>query len=378
MTFWDKVASALSLKPITAGIDGTALGSPWADSSHLAQITIDQLYGYAEAMPLTRHRAMRLAPVSKARRVIATNIGRLPLTAAGKDGKPLANQPAIIGQPETGITRSTSLTWLADSLIFYPAAWWQITRRDAEGRPAAVRWVPEGEADVNAAGQLTGAFGHACRPDDGIRFDSPDAGLLCDGRDTLRRAIRLNRAAALAEDNPVPSLDIHNDGDELTDDEINTLLKSWTNARQTSGVGYSSRSLKVTPLGQPPEQLLIDGRKAITLELARHIGVPAWTIDAPIEGTSLNYSNAASRNRELIDTALSPYMTAITDRLSMDDITPHGTTVSFDTDALTRPEKQARYTTYQVGLDAGFLTVADVREAEGLAPIPEPTDKDEK
>jgi phage portal protein BeeE len=343
--------------------------SPWADTSTLETATFDHLLDMQDNLPVTRSRAMKLPVVAKSRRIIATNIGKLPLIAYGPDDAPLDSQPLFLTQPEPGLARVTTLTWTADALMFYPFAFWQITSRDYQGFPKSVRWVPNDRAEVNESGQLVRAFGERVAANDSIRFDSPDNGLLTDANDVIRRALRLNTAAANAEDNPVPAVDLHNEGDDMTDDEIDTMIARWQRARRGSGVGYSSRSLTVNTLSSPPENLLIAGRREIILELARAAGVPAWAVDAPLEGSSMNYQNRASRNRELIDTALSPYMEAITGRLSMNDITPRGHTVRFATDSMTRPEAKERYEAYKVAIDSGLMTVDEARAKEDLPPI---------
>lgn len=348
---------------------GAMLASPWADPTHLETVTLAHLYDLQDQAPLTRGRAMKVSTVSKARRIIATNIGRLPLQVIGKDGQPIDDQPALIQNPEPGITRATTLTWLADSLMFDPCAWWVVTSRDWRGFPASVKWVPWEHARMDEHGQLLEAFGEQVAPGDGIRFDSPDSGLLIDGSDIIRRAIRLNASAARAEDNPVPVVDLHNTGEDLTGEEIDDLIARWQRARQAHGIGYSSRSLEVKPMATPSENLLVDGRKAIVLELARACGVPGWAVDAQVEGSSLTYANVSSRNRELIDTALAPYMTAITARLSMPDITPRGTQIVFDTDALTTPEPGDRFQAWETALRAGFITKDEVRKKENLPPL---------
>lgn len=363
------IANALGLGGVIRAAQ--VLESPWADSSHLAEITLAHLYGLEETTPISRARAMRIPTISKARRIIAPGIGRLPLVAYDAADNPIPEQPAFLQQPEAGITRITTLTWTADELMFYPFTFWHVTKRDWRGFPRYVRHVPREHQGVNEHGQLIEAFGEKVRPEDGIRFDAPDSGILCDAADVIRRAIRLYAAASRAEDNPVPAVDLHNSGEDLTDEEIDALTSRWQAARARHGVGYSSRSLEVRPLSTPPENLLLDGRREIALELARACGVPAWAVDAPIDGQSLNYSNRASRNQELIDTALSPYMGAISARLSLPDVTPAGTSVRFNTDALTTPEPQERYAALKTAIDAGFLTIPEARAMENLPPLDE-------
>lgn len=345
--------------------------SPWSDNSHLGDITLESLYGLVDARPLTRNRAIKIAAVSKARRIIATRIGALPIVAV-KGSQELAVQPPLLAQPEPGLARSTTITWTADALFFHGRAFWQVTQRGADGFPVFVRWVPEGHAGVNNAGQLDTAFGTPVAPADSIRFDAPDAGILTDASDTLRRALALNRSASKAEDNPVPIVNLKNNGEDLTNEEIDAMIERFETKRKQSAVGYTSRGLEVQTFGAPPENLLIDARKTIILEIARHTGIPAGKLDAAIEGTALTYTNRVSENQQLIDEVLQPYLTAIADRLSMDDMTPHGTTVRFNTDTLTTPDIATRYAYYQTGIDAGIITAAEAREAEGMKPLDAP------
>ena len=94
--------------------------SPWADTSTLEAATFDHLFDMQDNLPVTRARAMKLPVVAKSRRIIATNIGKLPLIAYGSDGAPLDTQPWFLTQPEPGLARVTTLTWTADALMFYP------------------------------------------------------------------------------------------------------------------------------------------------------------------------------------------------------------------------------------------------------------------
>lgn len=343
--------------------------SPWATSDPLESAAFADLWQLADvdALPMSRRRAMQLSVVAAGRRRIANTLGRFPLRSLNAAGEP--TKPAsLLVQPETGRPRSTTITWTADALIFRPWVHWHILTRDHAGWPTRVRLVPFEAETIDDRHRLVAIDGQRIDPFDAIRFDSPTGGLLVDGVDTLRRAWTIAQAASKAENNPVPALDLHNEGEDLTKDEVEQLLDSWENARRRRGVGYSSRSLKVNPLGASTEQLLIQGRRALDLELARHLGLPAWSVDVTIDGSSLNYTNRASRNSDLID-AIAPYADAIADRLSLDDVTPHGTIVRFDSDAFVRPLRAERLTMLAEAVAAGILTVDEARAEEGLDPI---------
>lgn len=359
-------ADRLGIRPVTGGIaQVVATSSPFADNSHLADVTLADLYGFAPYLRIDRARAMKLSVIAKGRRAVATTVGRLPLEAVDSAGVPVPKQPSLLRQPERARTRSNTLTWTVDALMFYPCTEWIVRERDAYGWPSFVEWVPWDQARRDADGNLVAAFGVDVAPADVIRFDAPDAGLLADADETIRRAILIQKAASHAESNPVPSIDLHNDGEDLDEKEIDSLIDRWITARSRHGVGYSSKALKVNALGQNVEQLLIDGRKQLDLELVRHMGVPAWVADVAVEGSSLNYSNRASRNWELLDLACAPYMTAIQDRLSLGDVTPITQTVRFRTDDLTRDDMTTRFNAYKVGKDGDFITNDQIAAWEG-------------
>lgn len=354
MKFWQVALNALGVETGTA--------SPLADSTHLESVNAAAQLATPPLAPLDRSRAMSIPVVRRARNLIASTIGRLPLV---ETLDPAAEPSRLLAQPELGRSRSNSITWLVDQLIFYPYAHWHVIERDARGFPTRVELLPNAVVSYDRA---TGAVKtpRGVNAADLIRFDSPDEGLLIAGADVLRRSITITAAASRAEANPVPALDLHNTGEEMTAEEVENLLTSWERARARRGVGYSSRGLEVRPLGASTENLLIEGRRQIDLELVRAIGLPAWAADVVISGSSLNYTNRESRNAELIDFTLSPFMTAISDRLSMPDVTPRGRVVTFDTDALVQPSREQRWKTLADGIAAGIITIEEARAEEGL------------
>lgn len=382
MGFIRNIAQRLGVAPSDFVTASANPESPWAGDP-IGQFTLEQLYKLVgDRIIVTRDRAMKLSVISKARRTITGTINRLPLfTVDAATGIRTDRQPSLLRQPERGLALSETLMWTTDALMFQPTTWWLVTERDYYGWPMFVRWVPRHEARLDSSGKLIGAFGQPVTDDkDVIEFRSPDGGLLLNADDTIRRAILLLRAASHAEQNPVPSIDLHNTGEDLDDTEIDKMIERWVTARSKHGVGYTSKGLEVNALGQNVEQLLIDGRKAIDLELVRHTGLPAWAADAPIEGTALNYNNVASRRREILDIACSPYMTVIQDRLSLGDVTPGTQRVIFDADQFTRDDLKTRFETYKLGRDGGFVTNAWIAEQEGwqdAAPEPEPASTDQ-
>ncbi|MFJ3394006.1 phage portal protein [Leifsonia aquatica] len=361
MRFRDRIAASLGLAPLAADL-------AQEQAKTLERITAGDFEGaFGSTLHVGRSEAMRLPVVSKSRAATAGTIGRLPLYAQ-KGRTRVTAQPAILLQPEAGRPLSTTLTWTVDDLIFRPFAWWLVTARDSYNWPTTVKRVPWSKATFDPeTGALLSAFGEAVKKaSDVIQFDSWHGGLLHDGRDVLRRAIAIERTAALAEDNPVPTMELHNIGEDVTNPEdIDKILDRWIAARRIRGVAFTNKSIETKVHGVRLENLLISGRERSDLALVRAMNVPAWVADATISGQSLNYTNRQSRNAELIDLSLSPYMTVIRDRLSLPDVTPRGWVVKFDTDELVRPDLKTRFETYEIGKRAGFITNDQISEWEG-------------
>lgn len=355
-----RTLSAFGFSPVV-----TNVLTPWASDDHLVDLDLRALFHIGDNLVLDRGAAMKLATVAKVRDMVAGVVGRLPLYDV-KDGARNPVQRSILGQPDPSVPRSSMLTWTVDQLIFYPCTWWVVTSRDYYGWPLSARLVMRHQAELNPRGDLVKVDGEPVNPADVIRFDSPHSGLLVDGERTLRRAFVIELAAAKAEDNPVPAFELHDiSGNTLTPQEVNALLQAWVDARRKFGVAYTPRSVETKDHGAAPENLLIDGRRRVDLELVRHMGAQAWMADVAVEGSSITYANVQDRWRDAVNITFAPYMAAVADRLSMSDVTPRGWEVRFDTDELTKDPQGTRFANYAIGLDKDFVTRDQIRAWEG-------------
>jgi hypothetical protein len=370
-------ATRLPIPPPPTG--GDSWVSPWqAEPNDLGSVLLAELYGFkldeADHLPVTRSEAMSVAAIARIRRTICTTVGRLPLlTYSGMDlvADPVRSGYAPVAQPEAGRPSAITFAWIAEAVWFYGRAWLVVTGRYADtNRPASFEWVPEWRAKL-ADGQLVGhTDGRSFEQRDVIRIDGPDEGLLTFGARTIRGAARLERAAVRTSDNPVPTIDLHYTGtDPMSDDEIDVIIDRFRQARQASPIGWTSGAIEAKPLAMSVEQLLIDGRRAAALDCARVGGVPAWVVDVGVEGSSLTYSNTASRSRELIDYGVAWILDAIAGRLSLDDVLPRGVWCQFDTDVLLRDDFAGRMTSYEIAQRSGVYTTEELRSKERGRPM---------
>lgn len=317
------------------------MGSPWAaDPSHLTRVTLAELWPSIDAQqwPISRNEALTVPSVSAVRMRIVGTLARLPLVGTTAAGGPWTSDAGLLSSPDDQEPHTTTMTNTLDDLLFHGRAYWGVSHVYASGHPRSIAWVPF-EWVNPATAEVDGRWLQWLRStgrDLGerprlLRFDSPHPGLCNIGGRTIRAASALERSAGHAANNPVPSVELRQTSNApMTDEQIRTLIQGWIDARRSHGVGFTNSGVEVHTHGQQPEQLLIDGRNQQAVEIARLAGIPASSIDAGIPGSNLTYANLRDRLHDLISFGLQPYAAAITARLSMDDVTPHGIRVRLD------------------------------------------------
>lgn len=363
--------------------DSLPLESPWADASGLHRVTFESVYGFSaneNIIPINRETAMSIPAIAAARNLICPTIGRMPLLAE-KNNTPLPTQPPFLTQMERGRPNFDTLTWIADHLFFYGRAFLLITEMAADGYPKWLRFVPEWNAEVNDKGELAKAFGIPVGKGTYIRVNAHNEGFLNYGADLIRTTKQIERAAAEIGASPIPSIILKDKSPQgLRSEDASALVSQWTTARSKRGgsVGYVNNQIEPEVLQVPAENLLIEGQNFSVLQVARATGVPASFLEASVAGSSLTYSNGMDRNRQLIDSALMPFMTAIESTLSL--WMPLGTVAEFDTSVLLRADEKSRMDMYSTAISSGVLTANEARERENLpaieekpAPTPQPT-----
>lgn len=308
------------------------LGSPWV-TSELNTVFADIL-GADATLPLTREVAMRVPAVARARHTICPTLARIPLVVSGSSPE----TARFLDQPDPAMSRFLLVTWTLDDMLFHGVSWWQVTARYAgSSRPQSVRRVLPGGVQPAGQGRWT-VYGQPADPADLWRIDGPHEGILNFGSVTLRQAADIESAAARNARNPLPAVDLHQEtGPTLPEAERTALVKAWAAARRgdDGGVAYTSPGIVARVLGAVPEHLLISGRNAAAVDVARHAGIPADSIDATPEKNAMTYATVETRMRALVDFGLAAYGSALTARLSMSDVTPAGTVVGLDYTAVT-------------------------------------------
>jgi HK97 family phage portal protein len=132
----------------------------------------------------------------------------------------------------------------------------------------------------------------------------------------------------------------------------------------------------------PAEVQLLEARSHIDAEICRVLGVPHAILGIATGAGSDAYKNLESDMRSYVDgtllNILTPFEELLNQRLLFDPNSktriPEGGArrgdyrFEFDTSALLRADKQARYLTYQTGVTAHVLTPNEARAEEGFPP----------
>jgi hypothetical protein len=230
------------------------------------------------------------------------------------------------------------MLWTVDDLVFYGESLWYSTGLDVDGRPTSLLRFPYAAWTVNEAGVITDTDAHPLDPARLVYFPGPHEGLLRFGARTVRQASSLEQTSADVAAHPF-RLELHQiTGATLTPAERREVVTEVRSALAASdGVLYTNAALETKEHRMDSDALLIGGRNAAALDIARHISMPGAMLDATTEGASLEYQTATARNQQWIDYGLSLYMGAIESRLGMDDVIPRGQRSAFDTADLTTP-----------------------------------------
>ena len=207
------------------------------------------------------------------------------------------------------------------------------------------------------------------RFEDLIIFEGPHEGVLNFGGRAMRSAVKLDRAYAAVANNPAVAAELHQlSNDVMTPDEISELVNEARTAIATRGVLFTSDAIELRMHVAAAENLLVSGRNAAAVDIARMVGLPASVIDAHAPGSSGTYANVQARLKEARDIGVDAYSSAVTERLSMDDVLPHGVTCACDWDSMLRQDFTERMTGYKAAQEAGIYSAEECRAMELGAP----------
>lgn len=339
--------------------------------------------GTGSVYRVSREDALSVPAVLRGRNLVCS-VASMPLGLLGPDRS--AVRSPLLEQIDPSVPNVVTLAQTLEDLIFDGVSWWEITGKTFDGRPGTARHL-----DINAVshnppgGPQLYALPSGLSPEgtlwvngrevpmaNVIRFDSPNPPLGTAGARAIRRALKLAAAGEMYADDPEARAywTPEGDSDPGDADTIRAYLADYAAARRDGSEAYIPAALERKPVinSTPADLQLAQLQQRSDLEIANLMGIDPE--DIGVNTTSRTYANAVDRRIDQVNQTLSSWMRAVTDRLSMIDVTPRGYRVEFDLRDFYKADPATRWTTYGVALDKGVLSVEEVRAAEDLPAIP--------
>lgn len=146
--------------------------------------------------------------------------------------------------------------------------------------------------------------------------------------------------------------------------------KGWRRGHRT-GILSGGATFKTTQV-DPEGAQSIEARRLAVEDVARAFNIPANMLNIP--GTT-TYASVEQNNLQFITHTLRPIVQKLEGAFSpLMARYPGGETafIKFNLDGLARADLQSRLSAYSTGLQAGFLTINDVRRLEDLSDVEDP------
>ena len=354
-----------------------------------APAVMDTTYGYGSfntnssfgynGVGIDRNFALQVSSVARCRNLVAGVISSIDLSLYKKSTGEKLGSPVWLEQPDQRQPRSVTIAATVDSLMFYAVAYWRVTSLYADdGRPSGFEWVAN-----NRVTYTTNQFGTEVKdyfvdgqlvPMSGIgslvTFQSLLPGVLQSASTTIKAAWDVQKAAAVSAATPMATTILKNNGADLPESQIQGILAGWNSARRNRSTAYLTSTLSAENIGFSPKEMgYVDFSQYLATEISRAMNVPSYLISADMNN-SMTYQNILDGRKEFVAYSLQPYISAIEDRLSMNDITNSSNQVRFAVDdTFLRVDAKDRLDIIEKMLNLDLIDVNQARSMEQLTPL---------
>lgn len=320
---------------------------------------------------------LQLSTVFRGVQVLQTAITGLPIVEQ-RGGRDLPDVSPMVLQPDCSRSRRDFIADIVASLVLDGNAFTRIVR-DWKGEIVTCEMLPPqyvtvtDESDDPACPDLRFSYlGHAYTADDVVHSKFLNVPGRLRGLGPISAAREEIDAAQLARDYKAR---FFTDGSNLkgylrtseniTQEAAQQAKASWKASGEAGDIKVVGKNLEYVPLSLKPADLqFLETQKFDTTQIARLLGIPASIMLAAVDGSNLTYSNIEQSWIEFADYTLAAYTGEIEEIFNR--LLPRGRTAKFDWDSSQRANMSDRYTAYKTAIEAGFLTVDDVRRKEGL------------
>ena len=338
MAFFNKVTKAAISPPVNKA---AAAGGGFETGTGRAMI--GAYYNYFEGD--ARNAAMSVPTVSRARDLIASVIGCMPLQMYKEmwNGETMEKIPEAprswLRRIDPSLPNNFILSWTFDDLFFYGRAFWYITARTSDLFPTAFTRLPASMVlTLDQAGPVWFApskeiqfNGNTLDPNDVVQFLSPIQGITSMSTQAVATALRLENARYRNSTSQIQAGTLKQTGGEpLSASELADLASAFNAARMTNQTACLNEFLTYTETSSSPDKmLLIDSAEFQGKEMARICNVPLYLVG--FDQGSYAYTSNEGARADLWTFGARAYADCITSTLSQNNVLPNGTFIEFDT-----------------------------------------------
>ena len=332
--------AAISITPSVTAAVGTGYTSNAAGVS-----MIGQYYSYQEGE--ARNRAISVPTINRARDLMASVIGSMPLRSYnefwnGKEMERIYIAPrSWMRRPDPTVSAQFLMSWTLDDLMMFGRAFWYITSRTADGYPATFTRLPAGSITTTdmvgpvwfAPSKEVYFNGGMLDPANLVQFLSPAQGMIYSAPGAIETALKLEAARNRNASSSIPAgiLRQTENSEPLDAQSLSDLAAQFNAARASNQTAALNQYLTYTETNSTPDKmLLIEASQYQALEMSRLANVPPYLVGVATGAYSYQSSQQARADLYLFGVKL--YADAIAGALSMDNVLPRGTYVEFDAD----------------------------------------------
>jgi HK97 family phage portal protein len=336
--------------------------------------------GTYAGVSVTPDQALRHSAVWACVRLLSDTVSSLPVDVYRKgDRDPLPELPPLLRQPAAGMTLNDWLYAAMVGLLTRGNTYGQIVDRAGAGLlPAQVELLAPERVGVATNGAVQWRI-------DGQEVDpasiwhvkaycAPGQFLGLSPIDHARQTVGVGLAAEQFSakwfgDNATPSGVLTSD-QHINQQTANALKERWSASHQgRRGIAVLGAGARFQPISvSADESQFLATIDANVNAIARIYGVPPEMVAGTTAGHEA-YSSPEMRSTDLLTFTIRPWLTRLENAISA--LLPATQRARFNAGGIVRASLRDRYEAHKLAIEAGFLTVNEVRALEDRGPLAE-------
>ena len=345
--------------------------------------------GPASPTQIDVQRALQLAPVYAAGRLLASSVAALPLQVYRRSGGArvkLDFVPDLFWNPSV---QGTLYDWLfraVTSMVYRGNAVGLVTARDDFEFPTMVEWLNPDEVHVQddqmfGPGSFTSPIwywqGRVVPTEDIVHipwFTLPGRVWGLSPLQAYAATVSTSLSAQQFSNDwfaagGVPPATFKNTEQTVAQRDADVIKARLTSAIRTRQPIVYGRDWEFNPISvSPTEAKFIETMRLSATNVANVYGIPPEMIGGE-SGASMTYANTEMQQIQFLQTCLLPWLTKL--EAAFNRLLPSSQYVRFNADALIRADSQTRWSNYKTAREIGVLSRDEIRALEDMAPLPD-------